>query len=264
MPTISFKAEGRFGNNLIQYCIAKLLSKLFGHTLVSRQERGASLITDFEWTLLAPFLVENLHTPHRLRKHPYAKKHLRLEGFFQDSTYLIPFRQVLLSFFTPTTTDFINETVTVSQLVHHIQQAPRRDEIVVHLRLDDFRTAGKDRSSLILHPDYFHRLLPALIQSQSLPIRIVYQRKQHLAEEAYIATFARYTPTLQSSDLLDDFASLVNAKVLVSSNSTFSWMAAFLAPSQIRILPTIHHMGTQNLGPIDSTDVVKESFFLTL
>lgn len=264
MPTISYKVQGRFANNLIQYCIAKLLCKLFGHTLIQRNERGAVVITDFEWNMLAPTLLQNLGNPNFFRKHPYAKKSLRLEGFFQQSQFLIPFRQTILSFFTSSNLDPINEKYTVAQIADRIQQFPSFNEIVIHLRLDDFRGAGKDHSSVILHPDYFHRFLPELIQTQNLPVRIVYDRKDHIAEEAYIQTFVRYQPTFQSSDILLDFATLVNAKVLVSSNSTFSWMAGFLAKEQIRILPTICHMGAQNLGPINSTDIVKESFFIAL
>ena len=264
MPTLSYKIQGRFANNLIQYCIAKLLCKLFGHTLISRNERGAIVITDFDWNLLAPTLIQNIGNPSFFRKHPYAKKTLRLEGFFQQSDYLLPFRQTILSFFTQSNTDSINETYTVAQITERIQSYPQFQEIVVHLRLDDFRGAGKDHTSVILHPDYFHKFLPSLIESQGLPIRIVYDRKHHLAEEGYIQTFVRYKPIFQSSELLNDFATLVNAKVLVSSNSTFSWMAGFLAKDQIRILPTICHMGSQKLGPIHSADIVKESFFIAL
>lgn len=264
MPTLSYKLQGRFANNLIQYCIAKLLCTLFGHTLINRNERGSVLITDFEWRLLAPTLIENQHNPSFFRKHPYAKKNLRLEGFFQDSTFLLPFRQMILSFLTPSNPDSINETFTIAQLAKQVQLCPTFHEIIVHVRMDDFRGAGKDHSSVVLHPDYFHQFLPDLVAEYKLPVRVVYQWKQHLAEEAYIQTFTRYNPFFQSSDLLVDFVTLVKAKVLVSSNSTFAWMAAFLATDQIRILPTICHMGAQNLGPIDSTDKVKESFFVSL
>jgi hypothetical protein len=148
--------------------------------------------------------------------------------------------------------------------LHFHQSYPQFQEIVVHLRLDDFRGAGKDHTSVILHPDYFHKFLPSLSETQGLPIRVVYDRKHHLAEEAYIQTFVRYKPIFQSSELLNDFATLVKAKVLVSSNSTFSWMAAFFANDQVRVLPTICHMGSQKLERIDSTDTVKESFFIAL
>lgn len=264
MPTLSYKVQGRFANNLIQYCIAKLLCKLFGHTLIQKHERGALLITDFEWKMLAPSLIENLGNPSYFRKHPYAKKNLRLEGFFQQSEFLLPFRQIILSFFQSSNTDSINETYTVNQIAERIQQFPTFYEIVVHLRMDDFRGAGKDHTSVVLHPDYFHRFLPELLQKHMLPLRIVYERKANLAEEAYIQTFVRYKPIFQSSDLLNDFATLVNAEILISSNSTFSWMAAFLAKDQVRILPTICHMGAQSLGKISPADTVKESFFIQL
>lgn len=264
MPTLSYKVQGRFANNLIQYCIAKLLCKLFGHTLIQRHERGAVIITDFEWKMLAPSLLENLGNPRFFQKHPYAKKNIRLEGFFQQSEFLVPFRQTILSFFTPSNSDFINETFTVAEIAQRIQSFPTFQEIVVHLRLDDFRGAGQNHTSVILHPDYFHKILPRLLQEKNLPVRVVYERKKHIAEEAYIQTFVRYQPTFQSSEILNDFATLTNAKVLVSSNSTFSWMAAFLAKDQLRILPMIRHMGSQSLGSIDSSDIVKESFFIDL
>jgi hypothetical protein len=264
MPSLSYKLQGRFANNLIQYCIAKLLCKLFGHTLSKTSEKGAIVITDFEWKMLAPTLVQNIGNPSFFKKHLYAKKNLRLEGFFQHSEYLRPFRQTILSFFTLSNKDSINEIYTVDTVVKRIQDFPKFNEIVIHLRLDDFRHAGNNHTSIILHPDYFHRILPQLLQTHPLPIRIVYERKDHLAEEAYLQTFVRYKPMFQSSDLLNDFATLVNAQVLVSSNSTLSWIAAFLAKDQVRVLPTICHMGSQALGPIESTDIVKESFFIEL
>lgn len=264
MPTLSYKLQGRFANNLIQYCIAKLLCKLFGHTLIDRNERGAVLLTDFEWNLLAPSLVANKNDPSFFRNHPYAKKNLRLEGFFQDSQYLNPFRQFFLSLITPSNQDLITPVIRVSDLASVLQKFPPFNEIVVHLRMDDFRGAGKDHSSVILHPNYFHQILPDLQETYKLPIRIVYDRKENPKEKDYVDTFAKYAPIFQSSDPLVDFATLVKAKVLVSSNSTFSWMAGFLAKDQIRILPTIHHMGAQRLGKIDMSDEVKESFFIPL
>jgi hypothetical protein len=262
MPRLSYKVQGRFANNLIQYCIAKLLCKLFGHTLTKNHEKRAVLLTEFEWKQLAPTLLQNLGNPSFFKKHMYARSHLRLEGFFQDSDMLLPFRQTILSFFTTSNTDFINENYTVAQVTEKIQSFPTFHEIVIHLRLDDFRGAGKHNSSVILHPDYFHKFLPQCIETHKLPVRVVYERKENIAEEAYVQTFLRYKPIFQSSDLLNDFATLVHAKVLVSSNSTFSWMAAFFATDQLRILPTICHMGSQTLGPINSTDTVKESFFI--
>lgn len=264
MPTLSYKLQGRFANNLIQYCIAKLLCKLFGHTLIDRNERGAVLFTDFEWGLLAPSLIAHKNDPSFFRNHPYAKKNLRVEGFFQDSQHLNQFRQYFLSLIVPSNQDLITPVIRVSDLASTIQKFPPFNEIVVHLRMDDFRAAGKDHSSVILHPDYFHQILPGLQEKYKLPIRVIFDRKDNQKEIDYVDTFAPYKPFFQSSDVLVDFATLVKAKVLVSSNSTFSWMAGFLATNQIRVLPTIHHMGNQRLGKIDLSDEVKESFFITL
>jgi hypothetical protein len=264
MPTLSYKAEGRFGNNLIQYCIAKLLCKLFGHTLISRHERGSLVLTDFEWKLLVPSLLENQNNPEFFRKHPYSKKNLRLEGFFQDSRVLSAFRPTLLTFFTIDNPDSINPKITVKDLVLALHCTPRFDEIVVHLRMDDFSNAGKDHSSLILHPNYFQEVLTKAKLQYSLPVRILFERKNNPKEDAYLNQFLPYSPIFQSADLLMDFATLAKARVLVSSNSTFAWMAGFLAEDQKRYLPTISHMGNQYLGKIEDTDEVKESFFITL
>lgn len=264
MPTLSYKPEGRFGNNLIQYCIAKLLCKLFGHTLISRNERGSVVITDFEWGLLIPSLLEHQTTPEFFRRHPYAKKNLRLEGFFQDSRVLVAYRPTLLSFFTKDNPDWINPKISVSELAFAIERTPPFQEIVLHLRLDDFSTAGKDHSSLILHPEYFEDVLQKATKDHPLPLRIVFDRKGTKEEDAYLNHFVSYAPFFQSSDLLIDFATLVKARVLLSSNSTFSWMAGFLAKDQVRYLPTICHMGNQSLGKIEDTDEVKESFFIPL
>ena len=264
MPTLSYKLQGRFANNLIQYCIAKLLCKFFGHTLIQRNERGCVVITDFEWNLLAPSLLEHQNDPSFFRKHPYAKKNIRLEGYFQQSKFLLPFRQFFLSLLVSSNMDPINDKLNVCDLAVIIAKFPTFNEIVVHLRMDDFKGAGKDHSSVILHPDYFHQILPELQKQYKLPIRIIFEQKENSNEILYLHEFERYSPIFQSSALLFDFVTLMKAKVLVSSNSTFSWMAAFFSKEQIRILPTICHMGSQDLGKIDPTDIVKDSFFISL
>lgn len=264
MPTLSYKVQGRFGNNLIQYCIAKLLCKLFGHTLISRKERNALSLTDIEWPELASFLVKHQHEPAKLRRHRYAKVSLTLDGYFQHSEILVAFRPFFQSLFTSSNPDALTPTLKITDIATALQRVPPLDEIVVHLRLDDFKGAGPNGSSVILHPSWYQNLLDSIRSSSSRPIRIVYDRKGGQEEDAYLSTFQRYAPILQSSDALTDFATLANAKTLVSSNSTFSWMAAFLSSCpQTRYLPTICHMGSQNLGMIDSTDTVSESVFLT-
>jgi hypothetical protein len=264
MPTLSYKQEGRFGNNLIQYCIAKLLCKVFGHTLIDRHDRGASVITDYEWKSLRSDLIQNKENPAFFKSHPYMRQNLRLEGFFQDSTVLVAYRPFLLSLFSQTNPDSITKKYTMKDLVAAIDRTPPFYEILVHLRMDDFRGAGKGHTSVILHPNYFHEILPGLMEKHSIPVRIVYDRKDKEEERNYVNEFARYKPTFQSSDVLLDFATLVKARVLVSSNSTFSWFAAFLASEQVRVFPTICHMGSQNLGAIDSADQIKDSFFVSL
>lgn len=263
MPTLSYKLQGRFGNNLIQYCIAKLLCKLFGHTLISRKERNALSVTDVEWPELASFLVKHQHEPAKLRRHPYAKVSLTLDGYFQRSEVLVAFRPFFQSLFTTSNPDALTPTLKIAEIAGALQRVDSRDEIIVHLRLDDFQRAGAKGSSVILHPSWYQKVLDSIRSTSSRPIRIVYDRKGVQEEEAYLSAFQRYTPILQSSDVLTDFATLANAKTLVSSNSTFSWMAAFLSSCpQTRYLPTICHMGSQNLGTIDLTDTVSESVFL--
>jgi len=177
---------------------------------------------------------------------------------------MVAFRPYLLSLFTLQNPDSITKTISVKDLVFALQCTPRFDEIVVHLRMDDFLSAGKDHTSLILHPNYFQEVLSKARLQYSLPIRIVFDQKNNPKEDAYLNQFLPYSPIFQSADLVMDFATLVKARVLVSSNSTFAWMAGFLAEDQKRYLPTISHVANQTLGKIEESDEVKESFFITL
>jgi hypothetical protein len=94
------------------------------------------------------------------------------------------------------------------------------DGVVLHLRLDDFQAAKQ-----VLHPRIYLEELRT--QKGDDPLTIVIQKPTKPEEHVYIAMFDSLRPTVISSSVLEDHATLRRAKRLMTSNSTFAWTAAF-------------------------------------
>jgi hypothetical protein len=117
--------------------------------------------------------------------------------------------------------------------------------VVVHLRLDDYLQDG--RNSNIVHPAFYHAVLDKIAVGR--PVTIVCDQLRHDWEHAYLASFSRYRPRFFSSDLISDFNYLRHATTIVSSNSTFSYLASFLSDATDIYLPWTNYYKEQTLVP---------------
>lgn len=259
MPKIYFAKLGRFGNNLIQYFVACIFHIVFGHEIVeySSMCKNAHEVHDNDplFEAFREFILSEPDYKTLLRTHPFAKKNILLHGFFQQSDLLLLFRNQILSMFTESNTDKVSHNIRVCDVVK-AKGLASPEEVVMHFRLDDFQ---EETTSHILHP----RVYLSNLRKLSSPVRIVSQKPKQFAEELYFAIFESLHPTLQHASLLEDFATLRDCKVLFSSNSTFSWCAAFLG-HQKRYMPDINSWGNQRLGIIEELDIQLKTSYLSL
>lgn len=259
MPKIYYKRLGRLGNNIIQYMTARIFNIVFGHELVPYASmcKDAREIHDNDelFEAMKEYILGTDNYKDILKSHPFANRDIILNGYFQQSELLLFFRSELRCMFTESNETFINNEVRVCDIVK-TKGCANPDEIVVHLRLDDFQ---EETISHVLHPRVYLQELRKL----SSPIRIVSEVPRKFSEELYHAVFENIRPIFQSKSVLEDFATLRDATTLFSSNSTFSWVAAFLG-EQKRYLPEINSWGNQNLQKIEDSDIQLTTTYIPL
>ena len=260
MPNIYFVRGGRLGNNIIQYMAAKIICKVFGHTLVEYKcmLKNPYVITDtnegaysFSWDWFRESVIEESGW---LLNHPLAHRDIYLDGYFQSDDIYLHFRPFLRSLFTTENTDLLRYGVRICDLMK--AQGVATEGTVLHLRLDDFQAAKQ-----VLNPRvYLERLR---LRNQNEPLTIVMQKPTKQEEEVYVAMFDSLRPTLISSTALEDHATLRRAKRLMTSNSTFAWTAAFLGDAEERFIAPLRE-SLQKMGRITASDVLLHIEYLDI
>jgi hypothetical protein len=232
---IFYEQLGRLGNNLFQYFAAKIISHHCGHTITwDRAElSNPAIVTDQHWNQMRQAASLPLH-----------QHDVLLYGFFQTMDVYRIYREPLKRLIVAGNNDPINAHVSVSDLCQ-ITAAPDPTEVVVHLRLDDYIQDG--RNSNIVHPAFYQAILDKIAVGR--PVTIVCDQLRHEWEHAYVASFSRYRPKVFTSDLISDFNYLRQATTIVSSNSTFSYLASFLSDAAEIYLPWTNFYKEQTLVP---------------
>jgi hypothetical protein len=187
-----------------------------------------------------------------LANHPLKQRDICANGFFQKADLYIHFRPWLRSLFTTDNTDLLRYDVRVCDLM--AAKGIDTCGTVLHLRLDDFQAAKQ-----VLHPRVF---LTKLLEANT-PLTIVVQKPTKPEEWFYLAMFDSPRPTLISSSVLEDHATLRRARRLMTSNSTFAWTAAFLGEAEERFIAPLLEAG-QDMGRIADSDTLLPIEYLNL
>jgi hypothetical protein len=258
MPSIYFVRNGRLGNNIFQYMAAKIISKLWGHTIVDYKSmlKNPYEITDtnegsysFSWSWFCESVIQESGW---LANHPLMKRDIYLNGYFQRGDIYLHLRPWLRSLFTLENTELLRYGVRVCDLM--AAKGVDVEGFTLHLRLDDFQEAKH-----ILHPKVYLEY----IRDFHEPITIVMQKPIKQEESFYLAMFDSFNPTVISSSVLEDHATLRRAKKLITSNSTFAWTAAFLGDAEQRFIAPLRE-STQSLGRINESDSLLKIKYIDL
>lgn len=241
---------GRFANQMFAYLAAKIISHLCGHEILdSRPEGPATIYTDWMWIDFEnKFLQDNTY------RDPAFKGNIAFYGYFQRSRILNHFREYLKSQITPEN----NEIIAWSPEYRAHQIVPLEttrtfapDELVIHLRLDDFIRQGE-----AAHPRVYLEQIRKLAETTKISKYIIIcEPTRSPVEVAYLEHFNVLEPLeIISTDRLEDFRTLQNAKLMLCSNSTYSWLAAFfgnadkllIAKETIHSAPSLAEIGSNS------------------
>jgi hypothetical protein len=129
----------------------------------------------------------------------------------------------------------INATIGIIMNTHP-NPMPNNNEIVLHVRLDDYFDSNQ-----VIHPKYFiDSINELLIHDNTITnIVIVVDTVRKDYEVKYIHYIKNNSPInfkLHQKKLLEDFNYIRFAKYIISSNSSFSWCATYLSNAKKIIL----------------------------
>lgn len=215
---ITFDYGGRLGNRLFQYVIARLLAEQLGFHLEGEYKYNDTLTA----TEAKPgkryknhkVIVKDSAEIGNILEMVYENRHYHLSGFWQEAHYYIPNRDKIIGFFNEKAPD--NESLD-------------KKNIIMHVRLDDYKTFGT--GGTVLDPQYYH---DCLSREDFEKLYII----SDVPDDPYFKYFARYNPVFPRGNEKEDFWLMTKFDRIISSNSTFSWWAAFLSNSSKIYIPS--------------------------
>jgi hypothetical protein len=241
MFKVAVDGRGRFGNNLIQYFAVKRFCSLFGCTYVleKKELHQPRLVTESQFFSL---LLAS-ETPLQLTNDVF------LEGFFQDISFLSRERMFIKALFSRKNTDVFNyhhyeKKMVIQDLVIDAEEKPGRNDLVLHLRLDDFMHQG--HNSNILDVNYYIQAVLECEPSMRETIWLVVDKLEKEFDKKYMNVLLNALKKengmmnirFHQKTFLEDWTFCMNAKHFISSNSTFALTAILLGDMNYVVLPT--------------------------
>ena len=225
MKTVYFLLEGQFGNNLFQYFAAEIIKKIYGYDDV---KPTFQINLEFN-TIINDEKFKRIINAH-LEGHKYdidTSKDILMMGFFQRSEIFLLERDYIRSLFNENNTSNISNRIKISNIVkyqtnHKIH--PTENDLVLHVRLEDFINMEK-KTSQLYNPQDIKNIITNIKYDK---LYIVCNTPKEEWEKEYVSHFDELNPTIISGLLGDDFDFLLKAKKIITSASTMSWMAALL------------------------------------
>ncbi len=242
---IYFCKHGYFGNNIFQYIVAKILCKEYGHQLVGNQSELVNPIN----------VTDDLWYRWSIDKTLLGHADIFLNGFFQRLDLLYPYRDYIKTLFHKDNHEWINDSVRISDIANNYEttDTPDDDEIVIHLRLGDFM--HNNYNSHILHHEYYTQVLDRIYTGGK--VTIISNKLTNHTEEQYVSRFDKYGAVFRSKTMLDDFNYIRKAKRVVSSNSTFAFIASFIGDPTEVYIPWTNFYKEQAVYPfIDNCSII--------
>ncbi len=237
---ISYRIDGRFGNNLFQYFATKIIQHIClnkGYKLTynfNSQSQNSIIIKDLDY-------LSYLNDEEQLEK--LKDKNIYLDGYFQYDCHIIKYKEYIRSIFSIDNTEKINHKTTISDICQTIKDHAYYSEmlsnsIVIHIRLDDFF----NERIVVKHDCYIDTVQKLLSRSKNKfnKFTIVVDKLKYPLEHMYIMNLVNDLKKhnllidIENNDnMLIDFAKLYWAKYFISSNSTFSYLAGLLGEHKL-------------------------------
>ncbi len=247
------------GNTGIQLAVAHIIAKAFDYSEIEtfgsydpegnmKNYENSSIyyLIENKWDLVHSFVGgESLH-PHL---EEMMRSHIYMTGYFQNGEPLILWRSSILEWFK--TCDMkismygtrMRDFMTAEPPIK-----PGTDDIVLHVRLGDFVN-----NEMVIDPAPQIAILRKALNTSSQRLIIVCAKPKRDVEENYLKLFEEFHPIMHHGTELEDFAVLRSANRIMVTNSTFSWLAAYMGSAKERWIPEPTY---NTLEKIHSTDIL--------
>jgi len=253
---ITFKKLGRTGNNLFQYMFCKLICIQTNYQYIPLEELDISKPN-------MPIYENDLYiTLEKILSGEIINVNLICEGYFQKSDYYILYREQLLDIIYTTNEYWIDDNGNKKYIRDFINTTSHiclnNNDIVIHVRLDDFRHGYNMPTTDLTPPSYYINIL----KKWKAPIYNIYilcDTIRYDWEFQYINCFNQFKPILIQGSLLEDIAIMRDCSILLHSNSTLCWFMSFISKrKKIRFIPDTNFYKEQKLKLIDGTDIYEK------
>jgi len=204
---------GRTGNKMFQYAFGRIMATLNGLQLLTEWAEPefiratpipiGRINTSSEVTLYDSNVPEH-GIPHHLED--YRNNKIIIHGYYQDISYYE-----------------YDERITRS--IWDLDPVDKRppNEIVLHLRVGDYLDSGL-RS--VISPNWHDRILSMInYNPKRMKLYIVVAD----TSERILGNYTKHRPEIVSQSAKEDFDFIRSFDTIISSNSSFSWWAAFLS-----------------------------------
>ena len=228
-----FYPRGRSGNNLFQYLAAEVIKHIYNYDIVLKMDYISEDLIEINDEKYTQIINDYMANPQRVFS---SNSNIILNGYYQKSSILLHLRPLLLKYFNTLNTTAINSNYRISDFSNlETKHMINFDgtELVLHLRLDDYIHHNSP-------PNIFAKeeLLKFIDTIPFSKLYIICDELRAEWEYIYIKYFTdKYDVTILKGSLMDDFNFLKIAKRLVTSHSTFCWMAAYIGDGNEVFIP---------------------------
>jgi len=232
---------GRLGNAIFRYFASTLFRILYDAERTYNQNECTQMLTDNDFIMWFNMILNN--------ENPKidTNKNYMFYGYYQHDKIYNKYKKEIINWiythpdellWTDGNDNDINyynyNSISYKNIQLLINPYPTKIyDIVVHLRLEDF--IG---NSDVIHPESIKKVLDKINNNNicnnndicNNNICIVVNKPTTDIENKYLDYFKKfYNITIESNSVIEDYHIMKNAKILVCSCSTLSWIAAFLS-----------------------------------
>jgi len=228
---VIFRTSGRLGNAIFRYFASSLFCIIYKGSRTYDKDITNVIFSDAMFISWMNDILNN-----NIPELPDAN--YNFYGFYQHDKIFIKYKNELIEWMTNNKDDQIytdgndesnrNYDYNVqSYFVKELLEAPENltfYDIVIHLRLEDFINNNN-----IIHPKSIIKIIRKINKSE--PICIVLNKPKTELESLYLDYIKKEFDNivLQSGTVIEDFHIMKNAKILVCSCSTLSWIASYMS-----------------------------------
>ena len=221
---------GRLGNAIFRFFASTLFKIIYNAEKTYNQDECNQMFTDNDFIIWSNMILSG-NIPN-----VDNNKNYMFYGFYQHDEIYIKYKKELINWIcthpdellwtdgNDNNIDYFNYKSTSYKSIHLIVNPypTKIYDVVVHLRLEDFI-----KNSHVIHPEAIKNVLDEINEKS---ICLVVNKLTTEIEIKYLNYFKEfYDVTIESNSVIEDYHIMKNAKILVCSCSTLSWIAAFLS-----------------------------------